>query len=138
MEWPINTRLLMLVLAYLVPTFVLDFVWHLKLFADYYRTLEIYRLNILIPVGFTSMLLQALCFAWAYPRLVGDPTSFRAGLGFAMGAALLSWTYTTLAVGAKHHMTSVSRFMSIETAFTLAQFVLVGVLWPLAARLAPA
>lgn len=131
-----STRFLVMVLAYLVPTFILGFVWHLKLFADYYRRLEIYRANILIPFGFTSMLLQALCFAWAYPRLVSAPTSIVAGLGFAAGAALLSWTYTTLAVGAKHHMASVPAFVRIETAFTATQFLVVGLLWPVAARIA--
>jgi hypothetical protein len=53
---------------------------------------------------------------------------------FAAGAGLLSWTFTTLAVAAKHPMTSVRRFVMIETAFTAIQFVVVGPLFALAAR----
>ena len=48
------------VLAYLVPTFALGFVWHLMLFHDYYERLAIYRRDIIIPFGFLSMLIQAM------------------------------------------------------------------------------
>ena len=123
-------------LAYLVPTFILGFVWHLKLFHRYYERLNIYRPNVIIPFGFGSMLLQCCIFAAAYPRLVDRPWTVGSGLRFAAGAALLSWTFTTLAVAAKHPMTSVSWFVGIETAFTLVQFGLVGPLLALSARAA--
>ena len=57
------------VLAYLVPTFVTGYIWHLVAFHDAYVRLDIYRSDLIIPLGFGSMLLQALFFAWAYPRL---------------------------------------------------------------------
>ena len=56
------------VLAYLLPTFALGFVWHLMLFHGYYERLAIYRKDIIIPFGFLSMLIQALLFAWVYQR----------------------------------------------------------------------
>jgi hypothetical protein len=121
-------------LAYLVPTFILGYIWHLKLFADYYTALGIYRADVIIPFGFLSMLLQGAIFAALYPRLVERPWTFTAGMRFAAGAALLSWTFTTLAVAAKHPMTSVSGFVQIETAFTAVQFLLVGPLLAVGAR----
>jgi hypothetical protein len=54
------------VLAYLVPTFALGFVWHLMLFRAYYERLAIYREDVIIPFGFLSMLIQAFVFAWVY------------------------------------------------------------------------
>ena len=54
------------VLAYLVPTFALGFVWHVVLFEGYYQYLAIYRKDIIIPFGFLSMLFQAFIFAWIY------------------------------------------------------------------------
>ena len=54
------------VLAYIVPTFALGFVWHLVLFEGYYEHLAIYRKDIIIPFGFLSMLIQAFIFAWIY------------------------------------------------------------------------
>jgi hypothetical protein len=58
------------VLAYLVPTFALGFVWHLVLFRSYYEALAIYRRDIIIPFGFLAMLIQAAIFAWVYRRLL--------------------------------------------------------------------
>src|SRR5215831_12361973 len=121
-------------LAYLVPTFILGYVWHLKLFAGVYHDLGIYRPDIIVPFGFLSMLLQGSIFAIAYHRLADKPWQFSDALQFAASAALLSWTFTTLAVAAKHPMTSVTRFMIIETCFTVVQFAMVGPLLALSAR----
>lgn len=121
-------------LAYIVPTFALGFVWHLKLFDTYYKDLGIYRPDVIIPFGFLSIALQGALVAVAYPRLVERRDSLASGVRFAAVAALLSWTFTTLAVGAKHPMTSVPRFVAIETAFTVVQFLIVGPLFALASN----
>jgi len=56
------------VLAYLVLTFVLGFVWHLVLFQSYYDALAMYRRDIIIAFGFLSMLIQAAVFGWLYEK----------------------------------------------------------------------
>lgn len=121
-------------LAYVVPTFLLGFIWHLRLFDEQYLALRIYRPDVVIPLGLASMLVQGCIVAWVYPRLMGHPASLGDGLRFAGGAALLSWSFTTLAVAAKHPMTSVPDYMVIETGFTLVQFLLVGPLLALSSR----
>ena len=63
---PEMMRFVLGVLAYVVPTFALGFVWHLVLFERYYQALAIYRPDIIIPFGFLSMLIQAIVFAWIY------------------------------------------------------------------------
>jgi hypothetical protein len=124
------------VLAYLIPTFILGYVWHLKLFANYYRDLGIYRPDAIVPFGFLSMLLQGFILSAVYFRIVSRPAEISGAMRFTVVAAVLSWTFTTLAVAAKHPMTSVPRFVTIETAFTVVQFLLVGPLLALSARLA--
>src|SRR5258706_8299764 len=126
-------RFWLLVLAYVVPTFLLGFVWHLVLFDAYYRELGIYRADPIIPFGFSSMLLQAVIFAWAFPRIVTTPSLANA-MKYSGAAALLSWSFTTVAVAAKHPMTSISNYVIIETAFTAVQFLLVGPAWALVTR----
>jgi hypothetical protein len=121
-------------LAYLIPTFAIAFVWHLQLFATYYDELEIYRPDKIIPFGFASILTQGVMFSLGYGRLFDRSQVLASGFWFAAMAGLLSWTFTTLAVAAKHHMTSVSGFILIETAFTMLQFLLVGPLMALAWR----
>jgi len=59
----------MAVAAYLVPTFPLGYFWHLTTFRERYERLETYRDQVIIPLGLLSMLVQALLFAWLYPRL---------------------------------------------------------------------
>jgi hypothetical protein len=122
------------VLAYLVPTFALGFVWHLVLFESYYEALAVYRRDIIIPFGFLSMLLQAAIFAWLYERAFagGRGTFVSQAVRYGAVGAVLSWSFTTLAVAAKNMMASVPDYLLIETAFTIVQWSLVAPLTALA------
>lgn len=127
-------RFILGVLAYLVPTFALAFVWHLLTFADYYASLHIYREDMIIPFGFGSMLVQGIVYALVYPYLFDGQGILQGGWKFGLGAGIMAWSYTVLPVAAKFPMTSVTGFVGIETAFTVVQFVLVGPLMAAAYR----
>lgn len=129
-----SRRFWLAVLAYVLPTFALGFVWHLILFEDYYAALQIYRSDIIVPFGFLSMLIQAILFAWLYERaFAAQPGGWLArGLRYGLTGGLLSWSFTTLAVAAKNLMASVPDYMLIETAFTAAQWIIVGPLTAIA------
>ena len=118
--------------AYLVPSFVVAVIWHLQAFKPYYDQLEIYREDVLIPLGLASMLIQAAIFAawYAHQRPTGGVVA--SGLRFALRAGSLAWSYTVLPVAAKFPMTSIGGFMLIETGFTVVQWALVGPLIALA------
>jgi hypothetical protein len=124
------------VLAYLLPTFPIAYVWHLVLFAPVYDSLAMYRPEPIIPFGFASMIIQGMIFSWAYPRLLPgrDRAILRPGLVYGLALAMLSWSFTTLAVAAKNVMTSVPLYMALETGFTVLQFLVVGPLIALARR----
>jgi hypothetical protein len=121
-------RYVLAVLAYLVPTFALGFVWHLVLFQSYYDGLAIYRRDIIIPFGFFSILIQAAIFAWMYEKAFAAARGTRLSLAWRYGlvGAVLSWSFTTLAVAAKNVMASVPDYLLIESAFTIAQWALVA------------
>jgi hypothetical protein len=122
--------------AYLVPTFPIAYMWHLFVFAPAYDALGIYRSDPIIPFGFASMLIQAIAFSFAYPRLFPGRGSaiLKPGLTYGLALAVLSWSFTTLAVAAKNIMTSVPTYIQLETGFTLLQFLFVGPLIALAYR----
>ena len=122
------------ILAYIVPTFAIAFVWHLILFEDYYAALQIYRSDIIVPFGFLSMAIQAPIFAWFFRTAFADRpgTWLSRGLAYAAVGALLSWSFTTIAVAAKNLMASVPDYLLIETAFTIVQWIIVGPLTALA------
>jgi len=124
------------VLAYLLPTFPLGYFWHLTVFKDAYERLDLYRAQVIIPFGLTSMIIQALLFAWLYPRLFSTRREdwLRGALRFGAVFALLAWSFTTLPVAAKYRMSSVPDFMKLETAFTLVQFAIVSPLIALVYR----
>lgn len=124
------------VAAYLVPTFPLGYFWHLTTFREQYERLAMYRSEVLIPLGLASMLIQALVFAWAYPRLFATARKNwrRGALGFFAVFGALAWSFTTLPVAAKYQMTSVPSFLLLESAFTLVQFAVVSPLIALACR----
>jgi hypothetical protein len=121
-------------LSYLVPTFALGFVWHLVAFKGTYDALAMYRHDVIIPLGLLSMALQAVLFAWAYDRAFAGrrQSGWRRALSFAAFGAVLSASFSTLAVAAKNVMSSVPDFLLIESAFTAVQWAIVGPLMALA------
>jgi len=130
-------RFWLAVAAYLVPTFPLGYFWHLTTFRAQYERLEIYRPQVIIPLGLTSMLLQALLFAWIYPRLFSTHHHWvSSAAAFAAIFGLLAWSFATLPVAAKNRMASVRSFLLLESAFTVVQFAIVSPLIALAYRTA--
>jgi len=122
--------------AYLVPSFPIAIVWHLVLFEQSYHALGIYRADPIIPFGLATMIIQAAIFSWVFPRAFPRHrnSTLKDGLLFGLGAGLLSWSFTTLAVAAKHPMASIADYVVLESAFTFLQFLIVGPLMALAHR----
>lgn len=121
--------------SYLVPTFALGFVWHLIAFKGYYDALEMYRKDVIIPFGFLSMSLQGVLFAWVYARVFAQWADIKSrALGYAAFGAVLSWSFTTIAVAAKNVMTSVPDYLLIESGYTVVQWLMVGPLTVLLLR----
>jgi hypothetical protein len=67
------------------------------------------------------------------PRGRGQTTLARAAAYGAVGA-VLSWSFTTLAVAAKNVMASVPDYLLIETLFTCVQWTLVAAATALVTR----
>ena len=135
-ERPSTGRFWLGVAAYIVPTFPIAFVWHLVLFEQKYHALRMYRDDVIIPFGLLSMIIQGVIFSWLFPRVFPSSRGsfLRDGLLYGLGAGLLSWSFTTIAVAAKNVMASVPDYLLLETAFTILQFVVVGPLIALAYR----
>jgi hypothetical protein len=120
-------RYLVPALAYLVPTFMLGYVWHLVLFTGYYERLAMYRHDVVIPLGLASMSIQSLFFALTWDRLAATELPLWSRTWrYALFGAAFSWSFTTLAVAAKNVMSSVGDYLVIESAFTATQWLLVA------------
>jgi hypothetical protein len=121
-----NKKLLCSVLAYMLPTFPLGYLWHLTVFADFYKSLHVYREDVLLPFGIGAMLVQGGIWAVLYRRLFEGETVIRGAVRFASIAAPLAWSFMALAVSAKHQMTSPSAFLGIETCFIAVHYAIVS------------
>ncbi|MPZ40626.1 MAG: hypothetical protein GEU95_21760 [Rhizobiales bacterium] len=126
------TRFLLAILAYVLPTFPIGYLWHLEIFRHYYASLAVYRPDIIIPFGIASMLIQGVVWAYIYSRLFRHESVVAGAIKFAALATPLGWSYMVLAVSAKHHMSSVSGFLVIESAFIVVHYAVVSPLIALA------
>lgn len=116
---------LLAALAYVLPTFPLGYFWHLTIFADNYKQLNVCRDDIVIPLGVASMIIQGVLWSLLYERLFAGDSVIRGAIKFASLAAPLAWSFMVLAVCAKHHMASVSGYLFIETAFIAVHYAVV-------------
>jgi hypothetical protein len=82
------------------------------------------------------MIIQGVLFSSLYPRLFSTARTewIRSAAAFFVTFGLLAWSFVVLPVAAKYDMTSVSRFMILETAFTAVQFAVVSLAMALAWR----
>lgn len=134
-----STAFWLAALAYLLPTFPLGYFWHLRTFRAAYDRLEVYRQEMVIPLGLLSMATQALLYAWIYPRLfdTGHDAWLGSAARFGLLFGVLAWTLAVLPAAAKYRMASVAGFLRLETAFTAVHYLVVSPLIALAWR-APA
>ena len=126
-----SKKLVLATLAYVLPSFPLGYLWHLTVFADYYRSLEVYREQVIVPFGLASMVIQGVIFALLYGRMFAGEPVVRGAFKFASLAAPLAWSYMALAAAAKYQMTSPAAYLGIETGFIALHYLIVS---PLIAR----
>ena len=119
-----SKRFWLAVAAYVLPTFPLGFFWHLSAFKAQYDALGLYRPDVIIPMGLASMLIQGFIFAYLYPKLFSTAHGdwLKSAFKFFLAFGVLAWSFLVLPVAAKYNMTSVTGFVSLETAFTLLQY----------------
>lgn len=127
-------NLVVAALAYIVPTFPLGYVWHLAVFKKRYAALNIYRPDVIPPLGLASMIIQGICFGLVYVGMFAplDASWLTKALAYAALGGFLSWSFSTIAAMAKSPMTSLRDFFVIETAFTAIQWIVVGVVTAIA------
>lgn len=116
----------LLALGYIVPTFILGFLWHLVLFKENYDALGVFRDDLSIPLGLFTIIVQGLVLAYLYPLLYRGGPFLREGMRFGVIFGLIFWSIQAVAAAAKHHMNSVPAFLILETGFFLLMFAIVG------------
>jgi len=69
---------------------------------------------------------QGVIWSVIYERLFAGEPILRGAMKFAALACPLAWSFMVIAVSAKHHMSSVSGYVLIESAFVVVQYAIVS------------
>ena len=122
-----NRKFLLATLLYAVVTMIHGFTWHFNFFPEVYVQLGIYnREPPIVPLGFSSMLIQGVILAYLYPRYYRGGKPVTEGIKFGLIMGLFLFSVSTLANAAKINVSSMSTWLAIQTAFHVIQFVLAG------------
>ena len=114
-------------LAFIIAGFIIAFVWHLVIFKSVYDSLKIYTIEPIIPLGFTSFILEGLAFVYLFQFFRRGKKPLQEGLIFGLLAfGVLMGGVGALAEGAKHATTSLSTWLVLETSFFLITGAILG------------
>lgn len=118
------------IIAYVVLTFALGFVWNLILFKDLYEgmTGAAARSSPIIQLGLIAVLLEAITMSLAFHRFHNPSMGLKSGLVIALGLGLFSMTYASLVVPAKFVVEPVLIYTLMELGFGLIHYTLAGLI----------
>lgn len=121
------SKFILTALAYIIPTMILGYIWHLVVFHKLYDSLGIYnREEPIILLGFFSMIIQGLIIAWLYPFYAKENSTIPNAIKFSLVLGLFLFSVSTLANAAKINVTSMTDWLLIQTVFHLLQFSVAG------------
>ena len=114
--------------AYLVITFAMGFIWHLRLFKGLYQRLAIYSRidDPIVPLGFLAMVIQGALLAYLYPLLPHGNSPILDGIKFGLLMGLFIASSAVIAEAAKQRVTSLPTWLLVESSYYALQFSLAG------------
>lgn len=112
---------------YSIVTMIHGFTWHFNFFPELYAQLGVYNRDPpIIPLGFASMVIQGIVLAYLYPLWYRGGSPIFEGIKFGLILGVFLFSVSTLAVGAKIHVSSIPLWLGIQSLFHLIQFGLAG------------
>lgn len=122
-----SKKFIFAVLAYAVTTMLIAAPWHFVLFNDLYHSFGIYnRTEPIVPLGFTTMIIQGVVMAILYPRYYKGGSHYSEATKFSLLMGLFLYSVSTLANAAKIEVSPMSTWIVVQAAFHAIQFVATG------------
>ena len=116
------TTILYGTLAYVIPTFILAYTWHLVIFKKQYELWDYAGGDPSPALGFASMIVQGVVMAGLYDWAPLDHTSLKTALMFFGTLGLFHWSIHVIAAMAKNPKLRNINYFLVETFFLILQF----------------
>ena len=115
-------------LAYIVVTFPLAVVWHMKIFRAKYVAWQYFGEDVKPILGLSSMIVQGIVLSYGYSVLAVEHSSILAGISYALVMGLFLWSAHVLAAMGKSSAIRHFEFFTMETIYLAIQFGVYGIL----------
>ena len=120
-------QILLGTLAYIIVTFPLAVLWHMKIFRTKYMAWEYFGKDVKPMLGFSSMLVQGVVLSYGYSVLNVARGSLLSGIYYSLVMGLFLWSVHVLATMGKSSKVRHFKFFAMETVYLAIQFLIYGV-----------
>ena len=114
-------------LAYIIVTFPLAVLWHMKIFREKYMSWQYFGDDVKPILGLSSMLVQGVVLSYGYSVLNVDHSVLLNGICYSLIMGLFLWSVHVLAAMGKSSKVRHFQFLAMETIYLTIQFVIYGV-----------
>ncbi len=121
-------QILLGTLAYIVVTFPLAVLWHMKIFRTKYMAWHYFGEDVKPILGLSSMIVQGIVLSYGYSVLAVNHSSMLAGVCYALVMGIFLWSVHVLATMGKSSAIRHFEFFTMETIYLAIQFGVYGVL----------
>ena len=115
-------------LAYVVVTFPLAVVWHMRIFRQKYMRWQYFGEDVKPVLGLASMVVQGIVLSYGYSVLNVSHSALRTGISYALLMGLFLWSVHVLATMGKSSKVRHLEFFAMETVYLTIQFAVYGAL----------
>ena len=115
-------------LAYIIVTFPLAVLWHMKIFREKYMRWQYFGDDVKPVLGLLSMIIQGMVLSYGYSILNANHSSPLTGIGYAFLMGFFLWSAHVLAAMGKSSKVRHMEFFVMETVYVAIQFGIYGVI----------
>ena len=115
------------ILAYIIVTFPLAVLWHMKIFREKYMRWQFFGDDVKPMLGLTSMIIQGVVLSYGYSVLNINHSALLTGIGYSLTMGLFLWSVHVLATIGKSSKIRHMEFFVLETVYLAIQFAIFGV-----------
>ena len=115
-------------LAYIVVTFPLAVLWHMKIFREKYMRWQYFGEDVKPILGLASMIVQGVILSYGYSILNVDHSMLLSGICYALLMGLFLWSVHVLATMGKSSKVRHFEFFAMETIYLAIQFGIYGII----------